>query len=150
MGGYITKDFLGTTENYYYGIRRYPYSGDLGTSPLTYKDLDPAQLVIPAGIPNNGIFSGNPADEVHAVGEIWCNALLECRSQLWNAGGLGFASNDLMMQLAVDGMKLMPSNPNMLEARDGILAADLAGFGGAHLGELWAGFAKRTLPCASL
>ncbi len=142
MGGYITKDFLGTTENYYYGIRRYPYSHDLGKSPLTYADLDPAQLVIPGGIPNNGLFSGNPADEVHNVGEIWTNALLECRSELWN-GGMGFAANDLIMQLVVDGLKLMPSNPNMLEARDAIIAADLAGFGGAHLSELWSGFAYR-------
>lgn len=143
MGGYITKDFLGTTENYYFGIRRYPYGHDLGKSPLTYADIDPAQQVIPAGIPNNSVFIGNPANSVHNAGEIWCNSLLECRSRLWLDGGLGFAANDLIMQLVIDGMKLMPSSPNMLEARDAILAADLAGFGGAHLGELWAGFAYR-------
>jgi len=142
MGGYATKDFFGETENYYFGIRRYPYSSNLAKSPLTYADADPAQMVIPGGIPVNTLFSSNPADEVHNVGEMWCQALLECRTALWN-GGLGFAANDLIMQLAVDGMKLMPSNPNMLEARDGILAADIAGHGGIHLGELWAGFAKR-------
>lgn len=142
MGGYITKDFFGGTDNYYFGIRRYPFSTDFSKSPLTYADLDPAQFVIPAGVPNNSLFINNPADEVHNVGEIWAQALLECRAELWN-GGMGFAANDLIMQLAVDGMKLMPSNPNMLEARDGIIAADLAAFGGAHLGELWQGFANR-------
>lgn len=143
MGGYVTKDFFGQTDNYYYGIRRYPYSHDLGKSPLTYADIDPNQIVIPPGIPNNGVFIGNPADQVHAAGEIWCNTLLECRSRLWLDGGLGYAANDLIMQLVLDGMKLMPSSPDMLEARDAILQADLAGFGGAHLGELWAGFAYR-------
>ncbi|MFT7462405.1 MAG: hypothetical protein ACI9EF_000745 [Pseudohongiellaceae bacterium] len=141
-GGYITKDFFGEQDNYYFGIRRYPYSTDLNKSPLTYADADPAQLVVPGGIPANGTFIGNPANEVHNVGELWCQALLECRSALWN-GGMGFAANDLLMQLVVDGMKLMPGNPNFLEARDSILAADIVAFGGAHLGELWEGFAKR-------
>jgi hypothetical protein len=141
-GGYITNLFFGQTANYYFGIRRYPYSADLNKSPLTYADADPAQFVIPPGVPNDGFFINNSASEVHNVGELWCQALLECRSALWN-GGMGFASNDLLMQLVVDGMKLMPSNPNFLEARDGILAADIAGFGGIHLGELWQGFAKR-------
>jgi hypothetical protein len=143
MGGWITNQFLGLVDNYYFGIRRYPYSSDFNQSPLTYADIDPAQFVVPGGIPNNGIFIGNPADEVHNAGEIWCQALLEARAELWNAGGLGFAANDLIMDLVLDGMKFMPSNPNMLEARDGVLQADLVNSGGANLGELWAGFAKR-------
>jgi hypothetical protein len=140
-GGYLTKDFAGTTENYYWGIRRYPYSTDMSKSPLTYADADPGQFVAPGGIPANGLFIGNPADEVHNVGELWCQVLLECRAQLWS--GMGFAANDLLMQLVVDGLKLMPSNPNMLEARDAILNADLINNGGSNLGQLWAGFAKR-------
>ena len=40
---------------------------------------------------------------MHNVGEVWCNMLLEARAQLW--GSLGFAGNDRMMQLVVDGMK---------------------------------------------
>jgi len=141
-GGYITNEFFGQTNNYYFGIRRYPYSTDFNKSPLTYADADPAQFVIPPGIPNDGLFINNSAAEVHNVGELWCQVLLECRALLWN-GGMGFAANDLVMQLVVDGMKLMPSTPNFLEARDAILAADIAGFGGMHLGELWQGFAKR-------
>ncbi|RKY19602.1 MAG: hypothetical protein DRQ55_10220 [Planctomycetota bacterium] len=142
MGGYVTKDLFGEQDNYYFGIRRYPYSGDLLKSPLSYADIDPAQLLLPGGVPGNGSFTGNPADEVHNVGEIWCQALLEARAALWN-GGMGSASNDLMMQLVLDGMKFMPSNPNMLEARDGVLQSDLVNHAGAHHGGLWAGFAKR-------
>jgi hypothetical protein len=140
-GGYATFEFFGTVENYYWGIRRYPYSTDLSKSPLTYADTDPGQIVVPGGIPNNGLFIGNPADEVHNAGEIWCQALLECRSAMWAVDG--FAANDELMQLVVDGMKLMPSTPNMLQARDGILQADIVNNGGANLAELWAGFAKR-------
>lgn len=143
MGGYITEQFLGLNENYYFGIRRYPYTTDLSRSPLTYADTDPAQISIPGGIPNNAVFIGNPADQVHAVGEIWCNALLAARSALWATHG--FAANELLMQLVVDGLKLMPSNPNLVEARDAILQADLVNNGGANLGDLWAGFALRGL-----
>ncbi|GJM22812.1 MAG: hypothetical protein DHS20C15_27270 [Planctomycetota bacterium] len=143
MGGYVTADLFGSNDNYYFGIRRYPYSTDLNTSPLTYADTDPAQFVVPGGIPNNGSFINNPADGVHPVGEIWCNALLACRAELWDVHG--FSANELMMQLVVDGLKLMPSNPNMLDARDAILEADLVNNGGANLGELWAGFALRGL-----
>ena len=142
MGGYVTFGLFGDTDNYYWGIRRYPYSTNMATSPLTYADTDPAQIVVPGGIPANAAFINNPADGVHNAGEIWCNSLIAARAELWN-GGLGFAANDLIMQLVVDGLKLMPSNPNMLEARDAILAADLANNGGANLGELWAGFAHR-------
>ncbi len=143
MGGYITNNLLGLGQfdNYYFGIRRYPYTTDMSKSPLTYADTDPAQFIIPPGIPNDGFFINNPPDGVHNAGEIWCNALLHCRANLW--ASLGFAGNDLMMQLVVDGMKLMPGNPNFLEARDGILQADLVNNGGANLADLWAGFAAR-------
>ena len=40
-------------------------------------------------------------------------------------------------------MKLAPANPNFLQARDGIIQADLVRTSGANRGELWAGFAKR-------
>ncbi|MCB9896698.1 MAG: M36 family metallopeptidase [Planctomycetes bacterium] len=141
-GAWATKNLFGSfADNYYFGIRRYPYSTDMTKSPFTYADIDPAQIVVPGGIPSNGFFIGNPADEVHNVGEIWCQALLECRANLWSS--LGFAGNELLLQLVVDGLKLMPSNPNMLEARDAILQADLVDYGGIHLGDLWTGFAKR-------
>src|SRR4029077_15149650 len=36
-GGYATYQFFNLTENYYYGIRRYPYSTNLSKNPLTFK-----------------------------------------------------------------------------------------------------------------
>ena len=40
-GGYATYQLSGLTQNYYYGIRRYPYTTDMTKNPLTFKDIDP-------------------------------------------------------------------------------------------------------------
>lgn len=142
LGGYATHLFSGLQENYYYGIRRYPYSTDLTKNPLTFKDIDPTQASSHSGVPTSPVFGGGSASEVHNQGEVWCAALWEARANLitkhgWTNG------NQLILQLVTDGMKLSPPNPNFLEARDAILEADLINSGGANYVELWAGFAKR-------
>jgi hypothetical protein len=140
-GGYATYQLSGMTQNYYYGIRRYPYSTDLTKNPLTFKDINPAQANPHTGIPRSTII-GSTADEVHNMGEVWCVTLWEARANLVEK--LGFpAGNDLMLQLVTDGMKLAPANPNFLQARDAILQAELVLTGGANRGELWTGFSKR-------
>ena len=140
LGGYATYQLAGLTDNYYFGIRRFPYSTDMNKNPETFADIDPSQISFPPSIPRSPIIS-NTADEVHNIGEVWCTALWECRANLIDA--LGFAGNELMLQLVTDGMKLSPSNPNLLQARDAILQADTVNYGGAHLELLWDGFAKR-------
>ncbi len=140
-GGYVTYLLSGMTQNYYFGIRRYPYSTDLTKNPLTFKDIDPAQASSHAGIPRSSII-GTTANEVHNMGEVWCVTLWEARAKL--VAKLGWTlGNEKMMQLATDGMKLGPANPNFLQARDGILLADQVDNGGANRNELWAAFAKR-------
>jgi len=141
VGGYTMYQWGGTfTNNYYFGIRRFPYSTDMNKNPQTYADIDPAQQSYPPAIPRNTIFA-NTANEVHNVGEVWCNMLLEARENLWVT--YGFAANDLMIQLVTDGMKFDPGTPNFLQARDGILQADLVNNGGANLDDLWTAFARR-------
>ncbi len=144
VGGYATFQLSGLTENYYYGIRRYPYSMDLAKNPLTFKDIDPTQASSHPGIPISPIFTALAADEVHAQGEVWCVALWEARANLIAKYG-SVAGNQLMLQLVTDGMNFSPANPNFLEARDAILQADIVNNGGTNLSELWAGFAKRGL-----
>jgi len=142
-GGYLTYDIIpGFRENYYFGIRRYPYSTNLLKNPLTYKDIDPTQASAHPGIPTSPLFAGSPADEVHNAGEVWCIALWEMRVNLvakhgWTNG------NRLALQLVYDGMRLSVPNPNFLQLRDAILQADLVGSGGANHPEIWAAFAKR-------
>ncbi len=149
-GGWVTYQLGGTfTDNYYYGIRRFPYAilsatggpSILPYNPQTFADIDPAQINNADGAyPRNPLF-GNSATEVHNAGEIWCAALLEVRARLITR--LGFAvGNERMLQLVVDGMKLTPLSPTFTQARDAILAAALA-LGGSDSGDVWAGFASR-------
>ena len=57
---------------------------------------------------------------------------------------MGWATgNDRAIQIVTDGMKLDPASPTILQARNSILAADCAGFGGADEQDIWAGFATR-------
>ena len=44
-------EFFGLDENYYFGIRRYPYSTDMTKNPLTFKDIDPDQIDPHSGVP---------------------------------------------------------------------------------------------------
>lgn len=143
-GGYVSY-LLGSgfTTNYYYGIRRYPYSTNLIKNPLTFRDIDPAQSSSHAGIARSPLCSSS-ASEVHNVGEVWCVMLWEARANL--IGKLGFdAGNRLALQLVTDGMNLTPANPTFIQARDGILQADMVNHGGTNRNELWAAFAKRGL-----
>jgi hypothetical protein len=141
VGGYTTYQLApGFVDNYYFGIRRFPFSTDPSKNPMTYADIDGAQQSYPPGIPRNSLIAST-ANEVHNVGNLWGNILLETRANLW--AGHGFAANDQLMQLVVDGMKLDPGTPNFLQARDAILQADIADYGGADLPEIWTAFAKR-------
>jgi hypothetical protein len=144
MGPYATYQLGSSVNNYYFGIRRFPYSTDMNKNPETYADIDIAQQSYPPGVPISpltGPVISASASEVHNVGEVWCNTLLECRATLWDQ--YGFSANQLMMQLVVDGLKLEVTNPNFLQARDGILQADLNNNGGANRCLLWKAFAKR-------
>src|ERR1017187_3721537 len=141
MAAYVAYQLGGLTQNYYFGIRRYPYCTDLGKNPLTFKDIDPSQASSHFGIPRNPVI-GTFANEVHNMGEVWCVTLWEARANLidkygWTAG------NGLMLQLVTDGMALSPPNPSYLQARDAILQADLVDSGGVNQLELWQAFAKR-------
>ncbi|MGC3959474.1 MAG: M36 family metallopeptidase [Verrucomicrobiota bacterium] len=140
-GAYATYQFGGLTQNYYYGIRRYPYCTDLTKNPLTFRDIDPVQASAHAGVPRSPII-GSTADEVHNQGEVWCATLWEARANLITKYGHA-VGNQMILQLVTDGMNLSPANPNFLQARDAILQADVVNHGGANLPELWSAFAKR-------
>ncbi len=140
-GGYATYQFGSVTQNYYYGIRRYPYSTDMTKNPLTFRDIDPVQASTHAGVPRSSAI-GSTANEVHNMGEVWCVTLWEARANLIKKHGFAIG-NQLILQLVTDGMKLAPANPNFLQARDAILQADRVATGGANRAELWAAFSKR-------
>jgi uncharacterized repeat protein (TIGR01451 family) len=117
------------------GIRLFPYSTDMNVNPQTYDSII-----------DNGT-------SPHSLGEVWAVMVWEVYWNLvdkygfnpdiyddWTTGG-----NNLSFQLLLDGMKLQPCTPGMVDGRDAILAADMALTTGANQCEIWAGFAKRGL-----
>ena len=150
MGAYIEWNdaMLPTStpfnENYYYGLRRYPYSTNMLKDPFTYKDIDPAQADPHTGIPKNWVdwLQGIPADEVHNAGEIWTIVLWEMRVNL--VAKHGFTNgNPMAMRLVIDGMRIAPIAPNYLQLRDAILMADHIDYNGTNYYDIWRAFAKR-------
>ncbi|PSK46005.1 cytokinesis protein 3 [Elsinoe australis] len=119
------------------GIRAYPYSTSLTTNPLTFQSI-------------------NNITAVHAAGHIWNSALYEVMWNLIDARGnsdriypeyddQGVPTDGrwLMMKLVTDGLALQPCNPSFLQARNGIVDAEVALTGGQYSCEVWRGFAKR-------
>ena len=150
-GAYASYLIGGSSDmaNYYFGIRRYPYSTDMAKNPLTFNDIDPDQADnCSSGAPYHtamfGTCSASSASEVHNQGEVWCALLWEARANLICKHGWA-VGNELMLQLVTDGLRLCPPQPNFVEARDAILEADVVQTGGANRMELWRGFAKRGL-----
>src|SRR6185436_18766452 len=79
-GGYVTFNFFGLAENYYFGIRHFPYATDMSKNPFTFKDIDPSQISSHPGVPRSSVYSpfnASEADEVHHQGEVWCVTLWE-------------------------------------------------------------------------
>ena len=149
-GGYSTFRFFNIgTDNYYYGIRRFPYAlrSNVGANgrphnPLTFADLDYSQAATGDGAFARSPLIGDDALEVHNSGEVWCMMLLEVRARIIQR--LGFAAgNARALQIVTDAMKLDLATPNFIQARDSIIAADNAGFQGEDVADIWAGFAAR-------
>jgi hypothetical protein len=88
--------------------------------------------------------SNNPVCQVHTDGEVWATTLWDMRSRL--IVRYGFAGGkQLAEQLVVDGMKNTPNQPSFLDARDGILTADLTNNSGANRCLIWKVFADREM-----
>jgi hypothetical protein len=114
------------------GIRNFPYTTDIAVNPQTYADIGSTNIP-------------------HGVGEIWAEMLWEMYWNLVDRYGFdpdlytGTGGNNLAIQLVIDGMKLQNCTPTFVDARNAILAADVADNGGANECEIWHAFAKRGL-----
>ena len=109
-------------------FRSRPYSTNMEVNSLTFASLG----------------SVIPYPEVHADGEIWMEALWEARANLIAQHGETEGRRRIRL-LVLDGMKLMPPQGSMIDARDAILLADRVDFKSASQTQLWAAFAKRGL-----
>jgi len=152
MGGWATDELTAGYENYYYGIRRFPYAvkTSLGLNgrphnPMTFADIDQTQANLTDGAYPASTVGSTSRDQVHEAGQIWAMMLLEVRARFISR--LGFATgNQRILQFVTDGMKGDPVGPTFISARDSIIAAANAGGGTpADIADIWAGFATRGL-----
>ncbi|HKO42533.1 MAG TPA: M36 family metallopeptidase [Pyrinomonadaceae bacterium] len=125
-------------ENYYFSIRRYPYSADMNKNPLTFKHIG-NNVVLPTGPPLNASGAGN--NEIHNAGEVWCSMLWEVFVNLAANHGHAIAEKRVLAYV-IGGLKLTPLRPTFTQARDGILTA-VSAIDAGDLPTVKAGFAKR-------
>ena len=121
---YVTASF--SPQYFYYGIRRQPYSKDFAHNSLTFKHIQdgtPLDTTAPTSFGGDGASNS----EVHNTGEVWAEMLFECYTNILNNGEGTFAERRGRMQdYIIAGLKMTPSQPTILEARDGVLAAAFA------------------------
>lgn len=127
----------------YFGIRRAPFSTDFNYNALTFKHIEngvPLPTTAPLAFGQDG---ANNA-EVHNSGEIWANTLWEVYANFLNDRRYSYEEARAKMQdYVIAGLKMTPPAPTFLEARDGIIAAAIAG---GDLGDYYNivdGFANR-------
>jgi hypothetical protein len=135
------------TDNYLYGVRRFPYTTDNSINPLTWADVDDTTADMAGGIPPRPDGRERAgALEVHNAGELWALSLWEVRSRIIAArGGEVSEGNEILLQVVTDALKMTPLNPSFIEAREALIDADCAANACAHEAALWAGFADRGL-----
>jgi len=84
------------------------------------------------------------ASGVHSNGRIWATTMWNVLDSLRSEQGTG-PGLSRFRQLMVDGLKLTVTSPTMVDARDGMLGADLLTNGGNDWCSLWVQFAERQL-----
>ncbi len=105
-------------EDFYWGIRRVPYSTNMDINPLSFRHITEGAGG-DVGLP--GTYVGSP----HAPGEIWATMLWESYVALINEHGFAEAQSR-MADYLVGGYKMTPIAPLYTEARDAILSTAYA------------------------
>lgn len=129
VGTYVTN--ASTTGT---GIRPAPYSTSFSLNNYTY------------GATNNSSLS-----RPHGIGFVWASMLWDLNWAFIADYGFdpnlisGTGGNNKVMKLVMEGLKLQPCEPGMVDGRDAILLADQLLYQGANECLIWKVFAKRGL-----
>ena len=142
-GVYPSATFAtGGDSEFYFGIRRVPYSTDMTKDPLTFKHIADG-TPLPTTAPISFGEDGSSNSEVHNTGEVWATMLWECYAALLRDSRFTFKqAQDRMKGYLVASLKLTPPSPTMLEARDAVIAAAYAN-DPKDFDLFWHAFAKR-------
>lgn len=95
-------------------------------------------------VPQQPFALGDCQPETHNTGELWAETLWLARANLVIKYGFNVGSTT-MNTLVMEGMKMTNPDPTFLDARDGVLAADLAINAGVNQCLLWDAFASMGL-----
>ncbi|GAB3230786.1 hypothetical protein GCM10027346_16710 [Hymenobacter seoulensis] len=116
------------------GIRPAPYSTDFAVNNYTYGATNNTALAAP-----------------HGVGFVWATMIWDMNWALIEKYGYhadlykGTGGNNIAMALVIEGLKQQPCSPGFVDARNGILAADMVLNKGANQELIWKVFARRGL-----
>ncbi len=142
-GAYPVAQYVSATQpkDYFFGIRRYPYSTDMNVNPLTFKHITDG-VALPGDIPT--LFTAKSNAEVHNSGEVWATMLWEAYAQLLNDSSRlsPEQARDRMLDYLVASLKMTPTNPTFIEARNALLTVAQAR-DTADYNAFWRAFAKR-------
>jgi extracellular elastinolytic metalloproteinase len=116
------------------GVRPAPYSTDFSINDFTYGDT-PGMA------------------QPHGVGFVWGTMLWEVTWELINLYGFepnlentsSTAGNIRALKIVTESLKMVPCQPDFIDMRDALLAANMSIYGGQAQGNLWAAFARRGL-----
>ncbi|MEM7187679.1 MAG: M36 family metallopeptidase [Bacteroidota bacterium] len=126
IGTWILADETGP------GFRDFPYSTDMTVNPKTYADLGPWS-----------------AGGFHRVGQVYAAVLWEMTWNLIDVHGFdpdfhtGTGGNNIAIELVIEALKLVPSEPGLVDFRDAVLQADMVLNNSANNCLIWQAFAKR-------
>ena len=138
-GGYSTLQIIpGFTDNYYYGIRRFPHAmnSNVGAERKAAQSADlrrhrpGADQSRLTALSREGLSvrHGRLRGSQHRRGVV--RRIVGSASADNRPHGIA-AGNQRTLQMVTDGMKLDPVNPTMLDGRNSILRRDAHAFGGA-------------------
>ncbi len=124
------------------GFRPRPYSRNMELQPFTYDSIK-----------SQGWLDGTSLALPHGLGHGWASVLWDMAWDLvdkhgfnpnaygvWNSGG-----NNRALQYVIDGLKFQGCGPDLVRARDAILAAEQELTGGTDACTIWGAFARRGL-----
>lgn len=132
-GAYTNRDYFfpipvateaAAFDTYYYGVRRYPYSIDRQSNPLTFKHIAENNPLPSTPLLFDWRGRSRYNTEVHNAGEVWASALWECYHDLLDQRLLLTfdEKRTRMAEYLVASLKATPFNPTYTEARDALLA----------------------------
>jgi len=133
------------------GFRPAKYSTDFNVNNFTYGATNDDRVL-------GTDAEGNPVlwnEIVHNIGFVWATILWDLTWSYVDKYGFdpdlfnGTGGNNKIMQIIIDGLKLQPCSPGMVDGRDAILAADIALTGGEDQCLIWGVFAARGLGLAA-